>query len=117
MWFLSRKLPPSAEYNMPRARRLRGVVNEAALVRSLNEIVRRHEAFRTRFVEVQGEAVQVIDAASESCVVVEDIHSEEALRGRYVAEREHCFDLSQERLYRMRLLRTHFDGQWELLVT
>ena len=30
---------------------------------------------------------------------------------------EHCFDLSHEPLYRMRLLRTHFDGQWVLLVT
>ena len=43
--------------------------------------------------------------------------SEEALRARCVAEHEHCFDLSEEPLYRLRLLRTHFDGQWVLLVT
>ena len=45
------------------------------------------------------------------------IHSEEALRALCVGEIEHCFDLSEEPLYRLRLLRTHFDGQWALLVT
>jgi hypothetical protein len=68
LWFLSRMMPPSAVYNMPLALKLCGEVNEAALVRSLSEIVRRHEALRTRFVEVQGQAVQVIDAAGESCM-------------------------------------------------
>src|SRR3569833_33507 len=80
LWFLSRMMRPSSVYNIPLALPLRGQVNEAALLQSLNEIVRRHEALRTRFVDVQGDAVQVIDAASDNCVVVEDIHSEEALR-------------------------------------
>src|SRR3569833_2645437 len=110
-------MPPNAVYNIPLALRLRGEVKEAALLRSLNEIVRRHEALRTRFVDLQGQAVQVIDAASENCVIVEDIHSEDALRARYLAERGHCFDLSHEPLCRLRLLRTHFDGQWVLLMT
>src|SRR3569833_1268903 len=117
LWFLSRMMPPNAVYNIPLALRLRGEVKEAALLRSLNEIVRRHEALRTRFVDLQGQAVQVIDAASENCVILEDIHSEDALRARYLAERGHCFDLSHEPLHRLRLLRTHFDGLWVLLVT
>src|SRR3569833_495674 len=110
-------MPPNAVYNIPLVMRLRGEVNETALLQSLSEIVRRHEALRTRFVEMHGEAVQVIDAASDICVVVEDIHSEEALRARCVAEHDYCFDLSEEPLYRLRLLRTRFDGQWVLLVT
>ncbi|HEY6924045.1 MAG TPA: condensation domain-containing protein, partial [Steroidobacteraceae bacterium] len=117
LWFLSRMMPPNAVYNISLALKLRGALNEAALLQSLSEIVKRHEALRTRFVEVQGQAVQVIDAAPESCVVVEEVHSEEALRAQCAGEREHCFDLSREPLYRLRLIRTRFDGQRALLVT
>ena len=117
LWLVSRMMPPNAVYNIPLALRLRGKLNEAALVQSLTQIVSRHEALRTRFVEVQGEAVQVIDAPDESCVIVEEIATEEALRERCVAEQGHCFDLGGEPLYRLRLLRTVFDGQWVLLAT
>ena len=117
LWFLSRMMPPNALYNISLALRLRGKLNETALVQGLTEIVRRHEALRTRFMEVQGQALQIIDAPDERCVVVEEIASEEALRERCVGERAYCFDLSDEPLYRLRLLRTAFDGQWVLLAT
>jgi hypothetical protein len=117
LWLLSRMMGPNAVYNIPLALVLRGKLNEAALLQSLAAIVRRHEALRTRFVDVQGQAVQVIDSPTESCVVVEDIESEEALQARCLAEREHCFDLSNEPLFRLRLLRTRFDAQWVLLAT
>ena len=117
LWLVNRMMPPNAVYNIPLALRLRGKLNEAALVQSLTQIVSRHEALRTRFVEVQGEAVQVIDAPDESCVIVEEIATEEVLRERCAAEQGHCFDLGGEPLYRLRLLRTVFDGQWVLLAT
>ena len=40
---------PNAVYNMPLALRLRGEVKVEALTQSLQEIVVRHEALRTRF--------------------------------------------------------------------
>ena len=49
LWFLHQYMGPSAVYNMPLALRLRGEVDEAALVRSLEELHRRHESLRTRF--------------------------------------------------------------------
>ena len=52
----------NAVYNVPLALRLRGETNEAALVRSLEELHRRHESLRTRFEAREGSAVQVIDA-------------------------------------------------------
>ena len=45
---------------MPSAVRLEGRLDRDALGRSLNEIVRRHEALRTTFGDDDGEPVQVI---------------------------------------------------------
>src|SRR5690349_1837883 len=59
LWFIDRLDPGSATYNISRAWRLGGTLDEAALERALGEIVRRHEALRTTFREVNGDAVQV----------------------------------------------------------
>src|SRR5829696_7677484 len=50
LWFLSQLQPDSATYNIPGAVRLRGSLDARALERTLDEVVRRHEALRTRFV-------------------------------------------------------------------
>ena len=60
LWFLDRLEPGSAVYNIPVALRLGGALDAAALERALGEIVRRHEALRTTFAEVDGAPVQVI---------------------------------------------------------
>ncbi|HEY6923307.1 MAG TPA: amino acid adenylation domain-containing protein, partial [Steroidobacteraceae bacterium] len=117
LWFLSRMMPANGVYNISLARKLRGDLDEAALLESLRQIVNRHDALRARFIDVQGQPVQVIDAPLESCMVVEEVASEEDLRAQRAAEREYCFDLSRGPLYRLRLLRTRFDGQWALFVT
>ncbi|MFZ6659097.1 condensation domain-containing protein, partial [Undibacterium sp. TJN19] len=117
LWFLSRMMPPNAVYNIPFALRLRGQVDESALVHSLNAIISRHEALRTRFADVDGQAVQLIDPPGRPCVVVEDIDSQTALDSRILAERHYCFDLSNEPLVRLRVLNTRFDGHHVLLAT
>lgn len=48
LWFLA-QLQPSSVYNIPAALRLTGLLNTAALLQSLNEIVRRHEILRITF--------------------------------------------------------------------
>jgi hypothetical protein len=60
LWFIDRLEPGSAVYNIPVAWRLAGALDPAALERGLGEIVRRHEALRTVFAEVNGSPVQVI---------------------------------------------------------
>jgi amino acid adenylation domain-containing protein len=60
LWFLNQLEPTSAAYNIPFALRLTGPLNSGALRRSLDEIVRRHEALRTTFAESDGRPVQVI---------------------------------------------------------
>jgi amino acid adenylation domain-containing protein len=123
LWFLHQYMGPSAVYNMPLALRLRGEVNEAALVRSLEELHRRHESLRTRFETHAGSAVQVIDPPGRD-LEVETVSAAEA-QAIARAERFHCFDLSSERLCRVRLLRERQSdkaardepGDYVLLVT
>ncbi|MGA2843054.1 MAG: condensation domain-containing protein, partial [Steroidobacteraceae bacterium] len=60
LWFLGELDPGSALYNIPVALSLDGALDVAALQRSLDEVVRRHEALRTRFETVAGRPVQVV---------------------------------------------------------
>ena len=46
--------PESTAYNHPMALRLEGPLDARALERALGEVVRRHEALRTTFAEVDG---------------------------------------------------------------
>jgi len=60
LWFMDQLAPGNAAYNSPAAVKLEGRLDFQALERSLNEIVRRHEALRTRIEVEAGEPVQVI---------------------------------------------------------
>ena len=60
LWFIGQLEPGSPRYNMPTAVRLSGRLEEAAMVRSLSEILRRHEALRTTFREEGGKPWQAI---------------------------------------------------------
>jgi amino acid adenylation domain-containing protein len=60
LWFLEQLEPETRIYNDAFGLRLTGDLDVEALDGALNEIVRRHEALRTVFVEEDGEPVQVI---------------------------------------------------------
>ncbi|HZF08424.1 MAG TPA: amino acid adenylation domain-containing protein [Thermoanaerobaculia bacterium] len=63
LWFLHRLAPESPAYNMPAAVRLRGRLDPMALAASLEVILARHEALRTRFV-LQGDEPFQVPAAT-----------------------------------------------------
>ncbi|HEU4556335.1 MAG TPA: amino acid adenylation domain-containing protein, partial [Longimicrobium sp.] len=111
LWFLDRLEPGSAVYNIPVAWRLGGALDEAALERSLSEIVRRHEALRTVFREVDGSPVQVIAPFGGFTLPVEDLSNlsqadrETAVRRRADEEAQWAFDLAAGPLFRAALLR------------
>ena len=63
LWFLDKYEPNSAFYNVPFVLRMEGELKEKALEGALNEIVRRHEALRTRFEEKEGVPEQVVEEA------------------------------------------------------
>src|ERR1044071_4599615 len=53
-WFLDQLEPDSFAYNLSSSYQLVGALNLAALARCFNEVIRRHEALRTRFVSIDG---------------------------------------------------------------
>jgi amino acid adenylation domain-containing protein len=111
LWFLDRLEPGSATYNILAAWRLGGALDEAALERSLSEIVRRHEALRTVLGEVDGSPVQVVVPFGGFVLPVEDLSGvgeadrEAAVRRRAAEEARRGFDLSAGPLFRPALLR------------
>ncbi|HEX5724749.1 MAG TPA: condensation domain-containing protein, partial [Longimicrobiaceae bacterium] len=111
LWFIDRLEPGSAVYNLPVAQRLGGALDEAALERALGEIVRRHEALRTTFAEVDGSPVQVIAPFGGFSLPVEDLSDlseadrEAARRRRAGEEARRAFDLSAGPLFRAAVLR------------
>jgi hypothetical protein len=98
-------------YNMPAALQLDGELDVEALERSFGEIIRRHENLRTRFEEVGGQGVQVIDEPGHFHLDLVNLSElgEEQRRGE--AERlaqedaERPFDLAKGPLFRAKLLR------------
>ncbi len=69
LWFLDQLQPNSALYNIPIALRLVGTLSVAALQQSLQEIIHRHEALRTNFITVDGQATQIIQNSREQRTV------------------------------------------------
>jgi hypothetical protein len=82
-----------------------------ALERTLNEVVRRHEALRTGFREVEGELVQVVGAAGGLRLEVRDLSGREEaereaeVRREVEAEARRPFNLESGPLLRVSLLR------------
>ncbi|HEU0052123.1 MAG TPA: amino acid adenylation domain-containing protein, partial [Longimicrobium sp.] len=111
LWFIDRLEPGNATYNISAAWRLGGVLDTPALERALGEVVRRHEALRTTFGEVDGSPVQVIAPFSGFALPVEDLSGfgeadrEAAARRRAGEEARRAFDLSAGPLFRATLLR------------
>ncbi|MGH7835122.1 MAG: condensation domain-containing protein, partial [Candidatus Binatia bacterium] len=66
LWLLEQLEPDSSAYHMSMTSRLIGALNTEALQRSLDEIVRRHEALRTTFRIAEDRPVQVIAALPSS---------------------------------------------------
>ncbi len=110
-WFLDRLDPGGTAYNMITAFRINGSINLNALEWSLNEIIRRHEALRTTFQEVDGKPFQVISPFKRIQIPTVDLtklnemeRENEALR---IVKKEIMkpFDLKKGPLYSVSLLK------------
>ncbi|HEX7772472.1 MAG TPA: condensation domain-containing protein, partial [Pyrinomonadaceae bacterium] len=73
LWFLDQLEPGNPFYNITKAVRLTGPLNAVALEKSLNEVVRRHEALRTTFPAVGGSGVQRIAPSMTLAMSVKDL--------------------------------------------
>lgn len=61
LWFIERFLSERSLYLIPVAVRLEGRLNLAAFEQSFQEVIRRHEVFRTHIEEFDGQPAQVIE--------------------------------------------------------
>ena len=111
LWFFDQLEPGLSAYNIPAAVRFQGPLNLAALERSLNEIVKRHESLRTTFGKVDGRPTQVIAPTLTIKLPVVDLRKlpaseqEAEVRRLVTAEAQRAFDLSQGPLIRCTVLR------------
>jgi NRPS condensation-like uncharacterized protein/acyl carrier protein len=109
LWFIHQLEPESATYNLRLAVRLQGTLDTSALRQSLGEVVRRHEALRTRFVSRAGRPAQVIDEPREIELSVWDVSGlgdKEQLAEDVVAlEAQRPFDLERGPVWRVALSR------------
>jgi amino acid adenylation domain-containing protein len=106
LWFLDQYEPNRSVYNIPSALRLKGSLDVAALERSLNEIVRRHESLRTTFTTADGEPVQVIAPSLNLTLSVVDLRetAESEREGKVNEQARWFFDLSRGPLFRASLI-------------
>jgi amino acid adenylation domain-containing protein len=122
LWFLDQLQPGNPLHNLPLAVRLTGHLHRAALEQTINEIIRRHEALRTRFAVVEGQAVQVIAPELRWELPVADLshlpddESEAEVKRIAGDEARQQFDLSTGPLLRARLLRLSME-EYVLLFT
>ncbi|OYE01727.1 non-ribosomal peptide synthetase [Nostoc sp. 'Peltigera membranacea cyanobiont' 232] len=109
LWFLYQLEGASATYNMIGALELSGSLNVDALKKATGEILQRHEVLRTRFQQVDGIPIQIIDPNpiwNLPIVDLQQVSEPEAEAQRLASlEAQKPFDLSQSPLLRLTLLR------------
>ena len=113
LWFMDQLAPGNPVYNCPGAVRLEGRLDLAVLERSVNEIIKRHEALRTRIeLDVEeGTPFQAIDEWRPLRLDAEDLtglpREERENEVRRIAENDARtgFDLRQGPLMRSKVLK------------
>ncbi|MGA9381124.1 MAG: amino acid adenylation domain-containing protein, partial [Phormidium sp.] len=111
LWFIDQFQPNSALYNIPLALRIKGRLQIATLEQSLTEIVQRHEALRTNFITIDGQANQIIHAENNGKLIIVDLQhlgtTEQEIAAQEVVQQEtvQTFDLANDSLMRTTLIK------------
>ncbi|KAF9566389.1 hypothetical protein EC968_003794 [Mortierella alpina] len=120
LWFLGQLGGVSDTYHMPLALRLQGQVNQEALEYSLSELCNRHEALRSVFVTVNGQAhVKILPPGGLSMrkVDLRGVADQDIQLKQWMDKETHAsFDLEQGPLVRASLIQIQ-DDESVLLIT
>ncbi|WP_292768135.1 non-ribosomal peptide synthetase [Nostoc sp. NOS(2021)] len=120
VYFIQQLAPESSAYQFQATMRFKGQLNVAVLQQCLNEIVLRHEIFRTTYPAVNGRLFQVIHPPQPISFQVIDLQTfpeserETEAQRRLEAEVQKPFDLNQLPLVKWVLLR--LSAQEHLLI-
>ena len=110
VWLMNQQMPNTAFFNLTEQLHLKGILNVEALVQSLSEITRRHEALRTTFPIVDGKPLQLINTPYTFKLSVIESHNvserdrETCLLETMATEAHRPFDLTVETPLRATLL-------------
>ncbi|MEO7970847.1 MAG: condensation domain-containing protein, partial [bacterium] len=73
LWVLTQFMPETSLYHVPKAVKLTGTLDVAALKKTLDQLVQRHEALRTTFATTEGVPMQVVSEQVELALPVVDL--------------------------------------------
>jgi len=122
LWFIDQLEPGGTSYNVHGAVEIDGPLDTQELKKSLQEIVRRHESLRTRFVPDEGGPRQLIDVEAGIDLPVIDLSSlpanerEQETKKLAHSAMSEPFDLTRGPLIRVKLLRLEAQRHVLLLV-
>jgi len=111
LWFLDQLEPNSPFYNIASAQRIEGRLDPALLQQALDTVSTRHDSLRTRFINEDGEPQQLIYSDSRVKIQFYDLSAQNPeqqqenlhiIRNRTIA---HGFDLSEDALFRLALVK------------
>ena len=107
LWFLDQLEPGNSAHNISWTVRVKGVLNQAALQRAVDDLVVRHETLRTSFPSLAGKPFQKITSKIRVPVQLEDMTdaSDEKLRAYLAHLASRPFELDTAPLLRITLLR------------
>jgi amino acid adenylation domain-containing protein len=104
LWFLHQLMGPNAVFNIPIALEIRGNLDRSRLIEAIDRLVARHDSLRTRFQEIDGEPLQIVDLIRTIRVSEEEATTEAELQSLCRRERRATFDLSDGPLCRFCLI-------------
>jgi amino acid adenylation domain-containing protein len=106
IWFLFQLDPESGAYNIPFAYDIDGPFNVDALKNSVNEIIRRHEIFRTTYTEMDEGPVQVVfPALTINIPVTDDLKDQNSIDQYIKAFSKLPFNLELDPLIRCEVIK------------
>ena len=108
-WLVDQLTPGSSAYNFSWPMRLEGRLDSDALGKAVAELVRRHEALRTRFIATDGQPMQIVEKTGTAALELVDLAGEpdpqESARRLIEEQTATPFDLARGPLLRVVLMR------------
>ena len=116
MWFLYKTSQNKSEYNVTFSIDIEGRFDKEILKKALSELFSRQKVFKSRILELSGEAFQIVDNDAAPELEETEASDEKSIHKVYLDEYQKVFDLEEHLPIRTVLIETA-DGRHILLTT